>query len=232
MEGMDPTVQILAQPIHRRGSSRRSDIQVAGGFVHSYLENGLAEAVGEWGLPRTKLWVWKILWRAFFTGECAAKMKVANEPCCRCKETEETILLLFYDCRDSKVRWGQLQEKARAIQASFQITHGLLETVDKAISTKKKGGPLIYILYAIINSNWQDRNQANFRNKPQSTPLHISLEQARVEIEGSFNKTSPNACWQQGLKALCEIIELLANLTSPVMLMTRRNSEAREEAQI
>ncbi|KAL2611824.1 hypothetical protein R1flu_023516 [Riccia fluitans] len=54
-------------------------------------------------LPRTKLWVWKILRRAFFTSERPAKMKITNEPYCRCKETEETIPHLFYDCRNLKV---------------------------------------------------------------------------------------------------------------------------------
>ncbi|KAL2652228.1 hypothetical protein R1flu_020356 [Riccia fluitans] len=56
----------------------------------------------EGGLSCVKLWKWKVLRRAFFTGECAKTMKVASDPCCRCKVVEETVPHLFYECRDSQ----------------------------------------------------------------------------------------------------------------------------------
>ncbi|KAL2624500.1 hypothetical protein R1flu_008745 [Riccia fluitans] len=56
---------------------------------------------GKGGAPRIKLWTWKILRRAFFTGERAKKMQVSTDPCCHCKIDEETVPHLFFNCRDS-----------------------------------------------------------------------------------------------------------------------------------
>ncbi|KAL2635423.1 hypothetical protein R1flu_006902 [Riccia fluitans] len=103
------------------------------------------KAVGKRRSPRIKLWIWKILRRAFFTRERAEKMRVTDDPCCRFKESRETVPHLFYECRYSRNRWILMYEKAESSRASFRTTHGLLEAVDEALCTKKKGEPLIFI---------------------------------------------------------------------------------------
>ncbi|KAL2622011.1 hypothetical protein R1flu_002216 [Riccia fluitans] len=170
---------------------------------------------GKGGAPRSKLWIWKILRRAFFTGEGARKMQVSTNPCCRCKSTEETVPHLFFDCRDSLKRWKLLQDKAHETHTSFQVGCGLLETVDEAIKTKSKGGILFYIVHNVTKAIWKDRNHTFFHNQQHATPLRVSLEQARLEIASSFNYESPETRWQHGLRALEEINVLISSMEHP-----------------
>ncbi|KAL2608237.1 hypothetical protein R1flu_026810 [Riccia fluitans] len=148
------------------------------------------------------------LW-AFFTRERVEKMRVATDPCCRCKETSETVPHLFYECRKSLNRWQLLCEKARLSQASFHTPHGLLDMIDEAICAKKDGEPFTFIFYSLTNSIWKDRNSALFKNKNQETPLLASLELARVELEGNLNKTASNIRWQRGQRAMEELNKLI-----------------------
>ncbi|KAL2652664.1 hypothetical protein R1flu_020792 [Riccia fluitans] len=149
------------------------------------------------GPPRIKLWIWRLLRRACFIGEHAATMQVAFDPCSRCNDDVETIPHLFYGCRDSMIRWNKLRELTTNGCTSFCIPHGLLELIDEAIVTQRKGGPLIFILYSVTNSIWQDRNQVLYNQKSQRTPLQLSLEQARAEIEGSFSNRQSSTRWEQ-----------------------------------
>ncbi|KAL2631466.1 hypothetical protein R1flu_016152 [Riccia fluitans] len=174
---------------------------------------------GRGGLTRTKLWTWRLLRRAFSIGERAKAMQVAQGTCVRCKANLETTRHLFYECSYSQAQWRQLRSLADRARVSFWNTYDLLRTIDKAISTKTKGGMLVYILFSITNTLWKDRNLAVFHNRLQETPLRVSLIQARVKIEGSFNSKSPKVHWQQGLRMLEEInrlIELSNCLTSSV----------------
>ncbi|KAL2621007.1 hypothetical protein R1flu_001212 [Riccia fluitans] len=154
------------------------------------------------GLPQIKLWTWKLLRHAFFMGEQAAKMCVAEDTCCRFKERAETVHHLFYECRLSQRHLHLLQDTTLEYGVSFRVPNGFLETIDEALCTKKRGDPLIYILYSLTNSIWKDRNAFVFHNKQQQTPLYASLEQARIELQGSCNRNCSESCWQQGTSAL------------------------------
>ncbi|KAL2631555.1 hypothetical protein R1flu_016241 [Riccia fluitans] len=162
------------------------------------------------GSTRTNLWTWRILIRTFFTGEQAAKMQVAHDPCARCKEATETITHLFYECRNSRSHWERLQELASRARVNIRNSNGLLATVDEAVSTKSKEGILFYIVYSMTNLIWKDRNHAVFRNSLQTTPLRAVLEMACIEIESSFDSKDTTNRWQRGLKMLEMINPLIA----------------------
>ncbi|KAL2621653.1 hypothetical protein R1flu_001858 [Riccia fluitans] len=167
------------------------------------------------GLLRIKTWLRKLLRRAFFTGERASRMQVSQDLCCRCRQVIETVSHLFFECHHSITRWHQLQESAQRVGTSFCATHNLLDSIDEALITKKKGSSFIYILSSLTTTIWKDRNEMLFRNKTQETPLRVSLEQARWEIEGSFNPSSSASRWWQGLHALTEINRLLEVSSNP-----------------
>ncbi|KAL2632268.1 hypothetical protein R1flu_016954 [Riccia fluitans] len=98
--------------------------------------------------------------------------------------------------------------------------------MDEAIKTKGKGGILVYIIHNITKAIWKDRNQSFFHNRTHSTPLHVSLEQTRLELASSFNNKSPEARWRQGLRALNEINALIATLDRPGHDVIDRCSQA------
>ncbi|KAL2635555.1 hypothetical protein R1flu_007034 [Riccia fluitans] len=185
-----------------------------GTYINTWKERW-AKLWGKGGLPRLKIWTWKILRCAFFTGERAAIMQVAYNLCCRCKAEEETISHLFYTCRDLQRRWTQLHELASRTCVSFQRTHGLLETIDEVLRTKKQEGPLLYILFSLTNNIWKDRNHVPFCGRPQSMPLQVPLEHARQQIGSSFNNLSSASCWKLRLDALEEMKSLLDALNTP-----------------
>ncbi|KAL2609967.1 hypothetical protein R1flu_028540 [Riccia fluitans] len=113
-----------------------------------------------------------------------------------------------------------LREIAKKTPTRFRNTYGFLETIDEAIRTKERGGTLIYILYSVTNSIWRDRTQTLFSNRRQTTPLLAALEQARVEIEGSFSNKSSITRWLKGLLMLNEInrlIETVEHATIPTV---------------
>ncbi|KAL2608455.1 hypothetical protein R1flu_027028 [Riccia fluitans] len=139
------------------------------------------------GPPKVVLWTWKLLRRAFFTGERAATMQVAFDYCCRCKEATETIPHLFFECRKSENRWNLLRDLATRARINLRIPHNLLEFIDEAITAQTTGGLLLFILYSVTTTIWKDRNQMYFNQRSQTTPLRVSLELARAEIEGNFN---------------------------------------------
>ncbi|KAL2635331.1 hypothetical protein R1flu_006810 [Riccia fluitans] len=89
------------------------------------------------GTPRVKLWTWKVLRRAFFTGERAMKLNMNDGTCCRCKGSCETVPHLFFDCRYSQVLWKSLQEASIKARTSFRVPHGLLETIDEALKRSR-----------------------------------------------------------------------------------------------
>ncbi|KAL2628913.1 hypothetical protein R1flu_013599 [Riccia fluitans] len=167
------------------------------------------------GSPRVKIWIWRILRRGFFTGERAERMRVAFDPCSRCKTASESVSHLFYDCKYPRDHWRQLQELATKTNISFQVPDSLLAIIDEALRTKKKGCPLVYILYSITRTLWTDRNLALFQRKHQNTPLRVSLEHARVEVEGSFNDKCSAERWQRGLQALKEMNMLILEAGAP-----------------
>ncbi|KAL2631781.1 hypothetical protein R1flu_016467 [Riccia fluitans] len=167
------------------------------------------------GLLCTKTWLWKLLRRAFFTGERALRLQVSQDLCCRCKQVVETVSHLFFDCSHLITRWHQLQESARRAESSFRATHNLLDSIDEALITKQKGSSFIFILSSITTTIWKERNELLFRNRTRETPLKVLLEQARREIEGSFNPGSSDSRWRQGLLALREINRLLEVSSSP-----------------
>ncbi|KAL2652552.1 hypothetical protein R1flu_020680 [Riccia fluitans] len=191
---------------------------------------------GEGGLTRTRLWTWRQLRRAFFTGERAATLKVAQGLCCQCQEALETTPHLFYECWHSATRWRQLQVWAAEARATFQLRRGLLENIDKALSGKKKDGTLFFIVYSLTNSIWKDRTQACFRNRLENTPLRISLDLARVEIEASFLGKSSNGRWQKGMAMLEQINQIIEIADRPAQrsaeetLNGTESSEANEQA--
>ncbi|KAL2650281.1 hypothetical protein R1flu_018409 [Riccia fluitans] len=141
-------------------------------------------------------------------------MKVASDLCRRCNEAPESVSHLFYDCRKSVHHWNQLRNLSAASHTNLKIVHNLLGIIDEALITKKQGGPLIYILFSITSSIWKDRNKAVFQNQSKSTPLLISLQQARHEIEASFNNKVTSNWWQQGIKTLEEISRLIKGAES------------------
>ncbi|KAL2649475.1 hypothetical protein R1flu_017603 [Riccia fluitans] len=180
------------------------------------------------GVPRVKLWLWKLLRRAFFTSERAMTMQVSNDLCCRCKSAIETVSHLFFDCNTSRSRWNQLCELANRTGANFQVAGSLLELLDEAIQTKRRGSSLVFILYSVTCAIWKDRNHMFFHKKLQSTPLQRSLELARAEIEGSFNNRSSDLRWQHGLKTLKEVENLLETLNSVSTTSLNQAGDERE----
>ncbi|KAL2631073.1 hypothetical protein R1flu_015759 [Riccia fluitans] len=146
--------------------------------------------------PRITLWFWKIVCRAFFTGERAEKMKVAAEPCCRCKETSEMVSHLFYECKPPQEGWQWLRENLRMTHPHFYNARGLLALADEAICDKKDGNAFAYIFYSLTNTLWKDRNSTLFKNSQRDTPLLVTLEHARLELEGSLNETASDSHWQ------------------------------------
>ncbi|KAL2642193.1 hypothetical protein R1flu_009780 [Riccia fluitans] len=166
------------------------------------------------GTNRVKLWIWKLLQKAFFTGERAEKMRVASDPCSRCKLAVESVPHLFHDCNNSQVQWSKLLELMTKAGVSMRVPHGLLNIINEALTMKKKGGPLIYLLYSITTTIWRDRNQAQFNNKILSMPFRISLEQARVELEGSLNAKSSAIRWQHRIDALDVVNKLISSANS------------------
>ncbi|KAL2610217.1 hypothetical protein R1flu_028790 [Riccia fluitans] len=90
--------------------------------------------------------------------------------------------------------------------------------------------------YSLTNSIWKDRTQACFRNQLQTTPLRISLDLARVEIEASFHGKSSNGRWQKGVTMLEEINQIIEIADRPAQrpaeetLNRTESSEANEQA--
>ncbi|KAL2643436.1 hypothetical protein R1flu_011023 [Riccia fluitans] len=161
---------------------------------------------------RIKLWTWKILRRAFFTGERASTMNITDSTCCRCKEDRETVPHLFFECRHSRLRWRQLREATTDAQVNFHIPQGHLQIIDEAIKHKQSGNPLIYILHNVTKAIWSYRNQSLFHNGLQMMLISLLLEQTRIEIENSFNNKSTDMRWQQGICDLDDISRLLAQI--------------------
>ncbi|KAL3681393.1 hypothetical protein R1sor_024349 [Riccia sorocarpa] len=161
------------------------------------------------GSTRTKLWIWRVLRRAFFTGERAYKMQVSTELCHSCHVEMESVNHLFWTCREARTNWDRLRQLAFHGDASFRVKPSLLATIDEALERKKKGSPLIYILVAIMQLRWQDRNHLQFKGRRRSSPLIAALQLARYEVEASFNDKSKEQRWESGLGALKEINELI-----------------------
>ncbi|KAL3681018.1 hypothetical protein R1sor_023974 [Riccia sorocarpa] len=161
------------------------------------------------GTNRVKLWIWRILRRAFFTGERANKMQVSNDLCPSCNIEPESVNHLFWSCREAKAMWDRLRHLTVQCNTTFSIKNSLISTVDEALELKREGSTLVYILAAITQLRWKDRNNLRFKGKRTRTPVLAALKLARHEVEASFGGQSKEQRWETGLRALREINTLI-----------------------
>ena len=72
--------------------------------------------------PRLKWFQLRIINRILTTNKSVAKYKVNQSPLCTfCKETDETISHLFYDCRKVKIFWKQLENEINQKCSSIKV---------------------------------------------------------------------------------------------------------------
>ncbi|KAL3683402.1 hypothetical protein R1sor_001424 [Riccia sorocarpa] len=135
------------------------------------------------------------------------------------KDVTRQWRLLSTFCGRAHRRWRSgfsWETRAEETSASFRIPTILLDTIDIAISTSRKGSCLIHVLAATLQSIWNDRNQKVSHNKNVSTPLELILQAARHEAECTVTRTGPEESWLKGLATLRELSHLL-NQTDPAM---------------
>ncbi|KAL3696689.1 hypothetical protein R1sor_010765 [Riccia sorocarpa] len=95
-----------------------------------------------------------------------------------------------------------------------RVQDSLLATMDEAITKKRRSGAFLAIVTSTIQNFWKDRNTQVFRSTRRRTPLIVTLQQARAEIEGSFNNKASDYSWQRGMQALKEINALISSCST------------------
>ncbi|KAL3688353.1 hypothetical protein R1sor_014662 [Riccia sorocarpa] len=150
-----------------------------------------------WELPclfRVKLWLWKIMRRAFFIGERAHRMTVADGVCIRCEEGIETIQHLFWSCRKAKSRWREFNRLLT--EADHATTEGksLLTCIDEGIEKKHSSEAFMLTLAVITKQIWRERNHRVFRHRETRQPLRLVLTEALEEsvLTNTAPASTPN----------------------------------------
>ncbi|KAL3675259.1 hypothetical protein R1sor_025207 [Riccia sorocarpa] len=162
------------------------------------------------GSIRSKLWVWRLLHRGFYTGERAEKMRMSTDPCQRCSSGEsESVQHMFWDCARSRYLWRDLRSRFRQHQVNIHISSNFLDTIDAALVEKTKGGIMIHILAPLLQTIRRDRNESVYRQSQASTPLKIILEQAKLELEGGMKTTMSEEAWNIRLKGIATLTTIL-----------------------
>ncbi|KAL3694288.1 hypothetical protein R1sor_007939 [Riccia sorocarpa] len=177
---------------------------------------------------RTILWVWRVLRKGFFKGSLAVAMRVSNDLCCRCRLESETIVHLFWGCKEVRGMWTHLRRNAFEADSTFRIKESLLATIDEALATVQKGGVLTTILASAFQAIWSDRNKRYFRNQRGKTPLEVILKQSRSEVEASFRPTDSKSSWEKKLETLQEVNRLIERTD----LSRHRGSNITRQAEI
>ncbi|KAL3680358.1 hypothetical protein R1sor_023314 [Riccia sorocarpa] len=132
-----------------------------------------------------------------------------------CNVEVKTTGHLLWSCRDAKMVWDNMRESAFLLIASFSVKQSLLATTDEALEAKKKGSTLIFILGAILQTRWQDRNNMYFRNQRLRNSRRTSLMLARYKIGASFNNKSSDQRWTYGLIALQGVNSFIRHVELP-----------------
>ncbi|KAL3700212.1 hypothetical protein R1sor_018234 [Riccia sorocarpa] len=160
---------------------------------------------------RSKLWIWRVLKHGFWTGERAAKIGVSSADCRRCGFQLETVDHMFWGCSMVSSTWAELKERAHARRVSFKIQPTLIDTLDEAITSNKRGGTLLQIMAELFQQIWKDRNSKVFRDVNSSTPLNVVLTKARHEWEASIKIKCNQSKWERGLYGLQEMNILIGD---------------------
>ncbi|KAL2613153.1 hypothetical protein R1flu_024845 [Riccia fluitans] len=127
---------------------------------------------------------------------------------------------LTYECRNSQNCWQLLRENTRTTHPHFYNARGLLALVIVAIRAKD-GNSFVFIFHSLTNTIWKDRNLVLFKNKQRNTPLLVTLDRARAELEGSMNGAALDSRWQQAQKAMEELNSLIKHMTDNPPQRTR-----------
>ncbi|KAL3686887.1 hypothetical protein R1sor_013196 [Riccia sorocarpa] len=128
---------------------------------------------------RKKVWLWKILQRGFFTGSCAAEMRVSQGYCDRCQTQVETLEHVLWECRVLAER----KAKLRALGAIPTQCHTLLSWIDATLTEARRDTSYIALLTSFADKVWKERNDRLFNQKIGQLPVGGILKNTYREID-------------------------------------------------
>ncbi|KAL3697575.1 hypothetical protein R1sor_011651 [Riccia sorocarpa] len=153
------------------------------------------------GSQKWKLWTWRFLRQAFFTGQRTSKMNISDGSCTRCGGELETYHHLFWDCNSVKPNWRRLLERLSSTHRGA-TTWSLLKIIDESMIDKAENWALLHTTIQCLLQIWRDRNMSAFRHRNQITPVQVILKAARDTIEAALSARVPAAMWSKGQDGL------------------------------
>ncbi|KAL3677354.1 hypothetical protein R1sor_027302 [Riccia sorocarpa] len=150
---------------------------------------------------RNQLWVWKLLRQALFTGERAWKCRVTEGICQRCGQGRETVIHLFWTCREAEKTWSKLRTLLSRIGHSASLQPTLIGSFDAALSGLNVSQAFIQLLISTTSAIWKDRNSQVFRNRRSRTPVLQILKLTQQEIDARLDPRVNDENWRKGQEA-------------------------------
>ncbi|KAL3695737.1 hypothetical protein R1sor_009813 [Riccia sorocarpa] len=131
---------------------------------------------------RNRIWFWRILWHAFFTGERAEKMRVSDGICARCERCIESTSHLFWQCPRVRPRWNEVMEMGR-LYGTGQIYPSFLQTLDHALENQDSNPAGFLFVITHTRAIWRERNDCIFRGKNSRIPPQEITREVIRELE-------------------------------------------------
>ncbi|KAL3700191.1 hypothetical protein R1sor_018213 [Riccia sorocarpa] len=157
-----------------------------------------------WGsglATRNKIWLWRVMRQALFTGERALKCRVSEGICQRCGEEVETTAHMLWSCREATLIWNRLKTILHQSGNPATLQQSLLSSIDASLAGLHTSPAASHLIVAATQAIWKDRNLKVFRNRRSNTPISLILQMTHQEASAQINPTAGDMNWQRSLEA-------------------------------
>ncbi|KAL3681828.1 hypothetical protein R1sor_024784 [Riccia sorocarpa] len=124
----------------------------------------------------------------------------------------ETVIVLIWDCRESKSTWVQLQKTLQSTSVRLNLQTPFLRTLDTALTGLRTNSALLQVIAATTKALWKDQNERVFRGRRSRTSIKLILSEAEREITARMNQNTNDENWRRALEASRDITTWIQDL--------------------
>ncbi|KAL3689560.1 hypothetical protein R1sor_015869 [Riccia sorocarpa] len=167
-------------------------------------------------LPRHKIGLWRFLQQGFATLHRAAKWHVSDGICRLCRNAQETLIHLVWECSciQERVRWV-----AEVISVDNRGLNSFGHTLDVALRLHRQQPMALILLWLHCSMCWKERNKVIFDN----TLTRLSIGQMIQGLKAFTGGVCRQRRGEVGDRMKASIEEFFLNANSVWMEHRRRN---------
>ncbi|KAL3693350.1 hypothetical protein R1sor_007001 [Riccia sorocarpa] len=126
--------------------------------------------------PRDKMWIWRILNKAFFTVERGATIGVTTAICKSCQQATENVDHMFLRCPHSIHTWGYLSDEIQQVTGRRMRDTSLPELLEDVLDPRNLAAAILFVVSS--RSIWKHRCKLVYEGKNEQVLVKVIVREA------------------------------------------------------